>query len=149
METKRNHHGGPWRCFHCDDVFTTVGAASDHFGPHPASTPGCVIDKVLPEGGTNTQRGLGLLMALRRAEAELARYREEDTDLHLALHAKECERNTAVMRAEEQGYARGLRDARAAFDSLIDQEKDVTVRLTMIGDYEAALYGTAGVEVKS
>lgn len=110
MDAERNYHGGPWRCFHCDDVFTTVGAASDHFGPHPAATPGCVIDKILPEGGTNTQRGLGLLMALRKAEAELMRYGSEDTDLHRAMHRQDCEYRQALIREEEKGYARGLRD---------------------------------------
>lgn len=83
-----------WRCFHCEEVFTTSEAAADHFGPRIYSDPACTIDAA----------------RLRELEAELARYREEDTDLHRALHAKDCERNTAVMRAEEQGYARGLRD---------------------------------------
>lgn len=110
MDAERNHHGGPWRCFHCDDVFTTVGAASDHFGPHPAATPGCVIDKILPEGGTNTQRGLGLLMALRKAELELDAYRQEDTLLHREMHRLRCEHQQALLREEEKGYARGLRD---------------------------------------
>ncbi len=98
-----------WTCFHCGETFTTVGSARDHFG-YTQSDPGCIIDKVAVEEGGKPERGRGLLMALRKAEAELARYREEDADLHRALHAKDCERNAAVMRAEEQGYARGLRD---------------------------------------
>lgn len=110
MDAERNYHGGPWRCFHCDDVFTTVGAASDHFGPHPAATPGCVIDKILPEGGSNTQRGLGLLMALRKAEAELASYRAEDTELHRSMHRQDSEHRQALIREEEKGYRRGLAD---------------------------------------
>jgi hypothetical protein len=92
-------------------VFTTPGEAGDHFGATLSDKPGCLIDyRVQVEAGTTTQRGRGLLMALRKAEAELARYREEDTDLHRALYAKDSERDTAVRRAEEEGYARGLRD---------------------------------------
>lgn len=104
----RPSHG--WTCFHCGETFTTVGGAADHFGPNPFAQPGCLIDKVAVEEGGKPERGRGLLMTLRKLEAEMQRYREEDTDLHRALHAKDCERNTAVMRAEEQGYARGLRD---------------------------------------
>lgn len=101
-----------WRCFYCDEVFTTEGAAADHFGNNMHATqPGCLIDyKVQVEEGGKPQRGRGLLMALRKAELEMDAYRQEDTDLHRALYAKDCERNRAVMRAEEQGYARGLRD---------------------------------------
>lgn len=134
MDAERNHHGGPWRCFHCDDVFTTVGAASDHFGPHPAATPGCVIDKILPEGGTNTQRGLGLLMALRKAEAELMRYGSEDTDLHRAMHRQDCEHRQALIREEEKGYARGLADAAS-----IAAEMDCAHRCRVGGEVAAAI----------
>jgi hypothetical protein len=111
METQHTPSELSWRCFFCDEVFTTVGAAADHFGHNQFSTPGCLIDyQVAVEEGGKPQRGRGLLMALRKAEAELESYRQEDTELHRALHAKDCECNRAVMRAEEQGYARGLRD---------------------------------------
>lgn len=100
-----------WRCFHCDEEFTTRGAAADHFGPHPAATPGCVIDKVAIEEGGKPERGRGLLMALRKAEAELERYRDEDTDLHRYIHRLQSEHQQALRREEEKGYARGLADA--------------------------------------
>lgn len=100
-----------WRCYFCDEVFTTPGEAGDHFGASLTDKPGCLIDyRVQVEAGTTTQRGRGLLMALRRAEAELARYREEDTDLHRAMHRMESEHRQALLREEEKGYARGLRD---------------------------------------
>lgn len=83
-----------WRCFHCDEIFTTVDAATDHFGPAIYSDPACAIDA----------------HRLRELEAELTRHREEDTDLHRELHRKDSERQQAVQRAEEDGYARGLRD---------------------------------------
>lgn len=61
-------HG--WTCFHCGDTFTTPGAARDHFGFNPSSDPACRI-KVGAERG--------LLMALRKAEALLARDCESNT----------------------------------------------------------------------
>lgn len=100
-----------WRCWFCDEVFTTPGEAGDHFGAKQTDTPGCLIDyRVQLEAGTNTQRGRGLLMALRRAEEELARYREEDTDLHRQIHGMESKHAVELRREEEKGYARGLRD---------------------------------------
>ena len=85
-----------WRCFHCDEVFTDRASAAAHFGPSIWSDPACTVDA----------------SKLRELEAELARYREEDTDLHRALHAKDCKMTRAVQEAEEAGYARGLRDAK-------------------------------------
>lgn len=58
-----------WRCFHCDEVFTTPGAARDHFGGEGA-VAGCLIDRVALEEGGKPERGRGLLMALRKAEAD-------------------------------------------------------------------------------
>ena len=53
-------HG--WTCFHCGETFKTPGGARDHFGSEPLAEPGCKIK-------AGEERGL--LMALRRAEAEL------------------------------------------------------------------------------
>jgi hypothetical protein len=50
-------------------------------------------------------------MALRRAEAELARYRAEDSDTDRAMHGMRADHARALIRAEELGYERGLRDA--------------------------------------
>lgn len=92
-------HG--WTCFHCGETFTTVGGARDHFGADPIAEPGCRI-KVGEERG--------LLMALRKAEAELARYRAEDCDADRQFHAMRADHAVAVRRAEEAGYAKGLAD---------------------------------------
>ena len=59
-------HG--WTCYHCGETFTTPGSARDHFGESPAAVAGCII-KVGEERG--------LLMALRKAEAELESLRSE------------------------------------------------------------------------
>lgn len=103
-------HG--WTCFYCGETFKTVGSAADHFGNNMhTAEPGCLIDyRVQVEEGGKPERGRGLLMALRKVEAELARYREEDTNLHRQIHGMQSAHNTALMREEEKGYARGLRD---------------------------------------
>lgn len=94
-------HG--WTCFHCGETFTTPGGAEVHFGAKPIATPGCQI-KVGEERG--------LLMALRKAEEELERYRAQDSEIERAMYKQQAAHLIALMRAEEQGYARGLKDAR-------------------------------------
>lgn len=92
--------GGPavagsftWRCFHCDEVFDTVGCAADHFGVDPTREPGCLIDRVATEEGGKPERGRGLLMRVRELEsavdewmsrALLAEAREEGAEGQLA-----------------------------------------------------------------
>jgi len=93
-------HG--WTCFFCGETFTTVGSAEAHFGAEPMSTAACQIK-------AGDERGL--VMALRKAEAELARYRVEDSDLHRRYHAMQADHAQALRRAGELGYGRGFRDA--------------------------------------
>lgn len=95
-----------WTCFHCGETFTTIGAARDHFGSSEHSEPGCMIRVQIGE-----ERGL--LMALRRAEDQLARYRNEDSDADRAMGAMVAKHATELRTAEEAGYAKGLRDAKA------------------------------------
>lgn len=97
----RPPHG--WTCFHCGDTFTTPGAARDHFGADPLKDPACRI-KVGEERG--------LVMALRRAEEELERYRCEDSDADRAMAALRSDHAQALISEEEKGYARGVADAR-------------------------------------
>jgi hypothetical protein len=99
-------HG--WTCFHCGGAFTTPGAARDHFGFDCSAEPGCRIK-------AGAERGL--LMALRRAEGEVAR-------LTTALHAEsadgirqfrrlQSQMAELVRDAEQEGYDRALRDVEA------------------------------------
>jgi hypothetical protein len=97
-------HG--WTCFHCGETFTTPGCARQHFGASPDREPGCLIKVHL--GGER-----GLLSALRQAEDELSRYRNEDGDTQRALMNLQSRHSDALRAAEETGYARGLRDAAA------------------------------------
>jgi hypothetical protein len=94
-------HG--WTCFFCGETFTPPGAARDHFGADPLADAACRI-KIGEERG--------LVMALRRAEEQLARYRAEDSDTDRALAAMRSDHHRALVRAEEEGYARGLKDGR-------------------------------------
>lgn len=92
-----------WRCFHCDDVFTTEVDARHHFGSSQASDPACLM-KVAGE--------FALLEALRNAEDELGRYRNEDSDVLRVLWSTRADQGQALRREEEKGYARGLEDAK-------------------------------------
>lgn len=85
-----------WRCFHCNEVFRSAKDAALHFGHSERTVTACQID----------------VAAVRAMERELARYREEDTDLHRQIRSLESAHQTALMRAEESGYAKGLRDGR-------------------------------------
>jgi hypothetical protein len=51
-----------------------------------------------------------LLTYIRKLENQLDRYRDDDTHLTRSIRTLESEMEVAVRRAEEQGYARGLKD---------------------------------------
>lgn len=72
---------GPWICFHCGEEFTSFGAAADHFGADQSRRAGCLVDRVALEEGGKSQRGRGLLMALREVEDE------RDNERFRAQHA--------------------------------------------------------------
>ena len=85
-----------WRCYHCGEVFTDHDAAREHFGVTQYKDPACQID----------------IAKYREMEETLRRFHNEDTDLHREIHALHTEKTTAVRRAEEQGYAKGIEDAK-------------------------------------
>lgn len=94
-----------WRCFHCGDVFRTSRHAASHFGLDELQTPGCVA--VLRHGEGH------LLDRIRDLEEQLARYRNEDSDLMRYYHTKMADHAQALIREEERGYNKGVRDGRA------------------------------------
>jgi len=98
-----------WRCFHCGATFTKAQArwAGEHFGRSEADTPVCMM-RVPGEGS--------LLTALRNAQVELARYRQEDSDLIRAMTSQAADHAQLLRREEEKGYARGLKDGMAMMD---------------------------------
>lgn len=92
-----------WRCFHCDEVFTTVEAARAHFGDSELEEPGCKLNAL--EGG--------LLDLYRKAQDELHSYRIEDSATSREFYALGAKHQTALRDAEQSGYDKGLADGRA------------------------------------
>jgi hypothetical protein len=97
-----------WTCFHCGETFTTPGAARDHFGFDCSCDPACRI-KVGEERG--------LVMALRRAEAEVVRLtaalHDENTEALQQLRRVQSQIGDHARDAEQSGYDTALRDVEA------------------------------------
>ena len=87
-----------WRCFHCDEVFTTTEAAKEHFGPDELQPPGCCIDAA----------------EYRRMELNHNRHLIEDDECSRTFYRMQADHATALIREEEKGYEKGLRDAGSA-----------------------------------
>jgi flagellar biosynthesis/type III secretory pathway protein FliH len=102
-----------WRCYHCDELFTSERCAREHFGRDEGSTPACII-----KGADG-----GLLRALRDAEEQadnaIQMMHDESTDAAKAYHQQRCRHAQALMAAEEAGYERGLADGRSEAADLI------------------------------
>lgn len=107
----------PWRCFHCDEVFTDQTEARDHFGCSVYDTPACQL----------TKDEKGVVGLLRQALAELARYHEEDTDMIRETYKLGSKHETEKRQRGEDGYARGLRDARHPFKLLSAARKAIEI----------------------
>lgn len=101
-----------WRCFHCDEVFTSQWRARDHFGHEEGAKAACQI-----KAGE-----IGLVEALRAAEKDAA-------DAWFALHnelsltakgfrAMQGRHRQQLTAMEQLGYERGLRDAKAHPETL-------------------------------
>lgn len=112
-------HG--WTCFHCGETFTHTITARAHFGPHPGEEPGCVMRL----GGEERS----LLRRLRAAEAELARYRAEDSDADRAMGALRADHAQALIREEEKGYSRGMTDLRTERQALLTKAREIVLAL--------------------
>ena len=111
-ETKKK----TWRCFHCDEVFTDPKEARTHFGAIQGDKAVCALSHD----------------EIRHMEWCLRRYREEDTDLHRQIALMQCEHTQALMRAEESGYAKGLKDGR---------EVAIRFMLKIHGEFHGCLTG--------
>lgn len=91
-----------WRCFHCDEVFTRVEDAAEHFGGQQGALAACQIKGA----------DLTLIGYVRELEVALARWQMESHPLLRAMAAMEADMDTQKRRAEELGYGRGVRDMR-------------------------------------
>ncbi|MGN7710808.1 hypothetical protein [Agrobacterium radiobacter] len=102
-----------WRCFHCDEVFTTEHDARLHFGMDQCSDPACKI-KLGAEKS--------LLVALRRAETELqdawAAIHNENTEAAKAYYAQQSRHGEQLRAAEELGFERGIADLGSIWEDL-------------------------------
>lgn len=92
-----------WRCFHCGESFTEAQSqcAREHFGRDEGKKPVCLM-RVPGENG--------LIAALRRAEDDLAEWRNESVPLMRAIECQAADHAQALIREEENGYAKGLKD---------------------------------------
>lgn len=91
---------GPWRCFYCDEVFTSEQDAEEHFGAQRGSLAGCQL-----KGHEH-----GLLRIVREQEEELAQHRSENTEFIRTMETLKSEQADEVRRAEELGYGRAVRE---------------------------------------
>jgi hypothetical protein len=91
-----------WRCFHCDAVFTSRFQAGIHFGADQAATCACVLP-----------HERHLVDHIRDLEAQLDRYRADDSSVMRSIMTLEATHQAALRREEEKGYERGVRDMKA------------------------------------
>ncbi len=91
-----------WRCFHCDQVFRSEHQAGIHFGSDEAATCACVLP--------HEQH---LVEHIRDLEAQLDSYRADNVPILKSIMALEGDHRQALLRAEETGYSRGVRDMTA------------------------------------
>lgn len=92
-----------WRCFFCDEVFTGFKQAAEHFGVDDA----CEAD--IPACKLTAHEG-HLITYIRKLEKELRRYMTEDSDVMRSIQTLEADHRQALIRAEEAGYNKGVRD---------------------------------------
>lgn len=92
-----------WRCFFCDEVFARFKDAAEHFGCDDACEADVPACKIASHEGH-------LVTYIRKLEKELRRYMAEDSDVMRSIMALEAGHRQALIRAEEEGYARGVRD---------------------------------------
>lgn len=86
-----------WRCFHCDEVFTTVASAREHFGDDCGCEPACKID----------------IAEYRRLEAQQRACVAECCEEAKRYWAAEDDRRRALVAEEQKGFDRGIAGMRA------------------------------------
>jgi hypothetical protein len=85
-----------WRCFHCAEEFTDREAAALHFGASEFDKPACQFS----------------VEHIRWMEAQHRRNVGDDSEALRAIGSLVGEHERLRTRAEEEGYAKGLRDAK-------------------------------------
>lgn len=95
-----------WRCFFCDDVFTSAKAAGLHFGAFGSCDPDTVACKLM----AHQQH---VLEYIRELEEEIRVYQTESHHTVKAMYAVEDDMRRAVIKAEQAGYDKGVADMKA------------------------------------
>jgi hypothetical protein len=93
-----------WRCYHCDQVFTSDREARLHFGNDLYSYPACRI-------AIHEQH---LIEYIRKLEAEVQQHRAENHEVLVAAYSMQCAARQIEPEAEQRGYDKGVRDTWAA-----------------------------------
>lgn len=108
-----------WNCFHCGEHFPPHGLgiarAKEHFGDYAFATPAC---QIWGKQALTWRSGYRkLIRALRDAETDRNEVRrqlgEDDTEKDRQIYRMQSDHAAALRQAEEDGYAKGLRDGRA------------------------------------
>lgn len=127
-------HG--WTCFHCGEHFpgTFAGsrAAREHFGWEPTAVAACIIKGSEDKGLLRKLRGLEHANTLLEEDARRARS-EDESEASKTYHRLTGEHAVALRRAEEEGYAKGLRDGRPY------KEAEVAALAGLVGRLAGAL----------
>lgn len=93
---------GPWRCFHCDEVFATREEAAMHFGTSEAQEPLCTV---------TAER-------YREVERQLEEFRRESDATARTFFENGTKAQRMATDAEQKGYDRGIADAKAYPETL-------------------------------
>lgn len=89
-----------WRCFHCDEVFISFKCAAAHFGYDETKEPACQLKS----------HDRHLVDYIRDLEGQLDSYRADDSHVMRSIYSLEADHRQALIRAEEAGYDKGVRD---------------------------------------
>lgn len=122
-----------WQCFHCGEIFTTVGGASDHFGADPTKEPGCLIKVKVGD-----ERGLEMELRKVEGERDLLRFQIANgtTEIENSVQEMLTNHRIALRKEEEKGYAKGLDDGRKLAMPTPKQEPVIALLRTMFDLYE-------------
>lgn len=97
-----------WRCFHCDELFTSERCARNHFGSNEDRKPACIIKA----GGESS-----LVAALRDAEDQVEQWmmavHNENTESAKAYYAQQSRHREQITAIEVSAYEKGIKEVNA------------------------------------
>lgn len=92
-----------WRCFFCDEIFTTRASAAEHFGTELACESPIVACQIKEHEGH-------LVTYIRKLETELLVWNNESQQIQQAIISLEGTMAENIRKAEDKGYAKGVFD---------------------------------------